>query len=683
MNTRLNIEKLDSNIVQRHGGSKQVGFKQLGPAHGVHEKKRVWFEVELQGAQGDREAEAFQLEDKQPEKKTNTNCLVKEQEKEYQTGRKIKTDNVFILVMKAMVVRNAVKIAIAITGSIHQGLLEKANGNVLGMEIVRDQSGNTLRVSQSRDCNVEKNGKWSCIYAVGSQEYQMVCVRLDIASIDVGYGLMILGCARSLKANLQHIKARSTTEVGYMTFNDAWKKEIWLKGLLTESRYELRLVAGILLDALMKVVQVDDPNITIEEYIRLEEEKTHRCVKVYTWKTATHGKIWYNKDIYDLRFVEIEFPAIVFNDTLTSKTTLLCEPTVSSLNDEIEFRISFHYSDDEDYTEDGGLCETENEIMKRVTVLPHLSQVKPTCSFTEEEIEELRNRIQDGRIDVIQILDGPLILNDIAHGVRREMRKLLCLESISKKRLIRLDGIILMIFLMSYCFTEGFGKEILYLFFLFILIMESLHVAFQRVIEMASGLKINVTKSSLYGVGVRCLDIQMMADMFGCLTNNLLFTYLGEKGGGGISTSLLYWIMLLGRLGSMGCILIAFKDKYKWQNPESTQARRTRGQVTEDEPEMFGDDAIPRPSGAPRKTKSQLSSASSSATSSSSKNRVTDLMQEQILIDREAKKESMDRELAARLTICEIQKRNEDLKILTFDTTGMAPEDAAKIEALK
>ncbi|GKB44839.1 zinc finger, CCHC-type containing LTR copia-type gag-polypeptide [Tanacetum coccineum] len=28
---RLNIEKLDGNIVQKHGGSKQVRFKQLGP----------------------------------------------------------------------------------------------------------------------------------------------------------------------------------------------------------------------------------------------------------------------------------------------------------------------------------------------------------------------------------------------------------------------------------------------------------------------------------------------------------------------------------------------------------------------------------------------------------------------------------------------------------------------------
>nr|GEW79527.1 zinc finger, CCHC-type [Tanacetum cinerariifolium] len=133
-----------------------------------------------------------------------------------------------------------------------KGLLAKAKGNILSMEIVRDHSGNTLRVSQSRDCDVEKNGKWSCIYAVGSQEYQMVCTRLDIASADVGYGLMILGCARSLKSNLQHMKARSTTEAGYMTFTDAWKKKIWLKGLLTESRYELRLVAGIATGALIK-----------------------------------------------------------------------------------------------------------------------------------------------------------------------------------------------------------------------------------------------------------------------------------------------------------------------------------------------------------------------------------------------------------------------------------------------
>ncbi|GJS63280.1 hypothetical protein Tco_0677844 [Tanacetum coccineum] len=88
MNTKLNIEKLDENIVQKHGGSKQDSME-------YKIKKHVWFEVELQGAQGDREAEVFQvsnddaavaqrwLKDKQPEEKTNMDCLVKEREKVY------------------------------------------------------------------------------------------------------------------------------------------------------------------------------------------------------------------------------------------------------------------------------------------------------------------------------------------------------------------------------------------------------------------------------------------------------------------------------------------------------------------------------------------------------------------------------------------------------------------------
>nr|GFA07828.1 hypothetical protein [Tanacetum cinerariifolium] len=96
---------------------------------------------------------------------------------------------------------------------------------------------------------------------------------------------------------------------------------------------------------------MDDPIITMEEYIRLEEEKARRRVKVYNWETATYGKICDNEDVHDLRSIKIEFPDIVFNDTLTSEATLSCEPTVSSLNnDEIDFRISFDESDNEDCT---------------------------------------------------------------------------------------------------------------------------------------------------------------------------------------------------------------------------------------------------------------------------------------------------------------------------------------------
>ncbi|GJW75952.1 hypothetical protein Tco_0137634, partial [Tanacetum coccineum] len=88
-------------------GHKQVRFKQLGPGvesgvHGVQVEKHVWFEVELQGSQRDFKAEVFQLsnddaevaqrrlEDKQLEEKTNTDCLVKEQEKEGNVAEKKK-----------------------------------------------------------------------------------------------------------------------------------------------------------------------------------------------------------------------------------------------------------------------------------------------------------------------------------------------------------------------------------------------------------------------------------------------------------------------------------------------------------------------------------------------------------------------------------------------------------------
>ncbi|GKA43611.1 hypothetical protein Tco_0736335 [Tanacetum coccineum] len=124
-----------------------------------------------------------------------------------------------------------------------KGLLDKAKGNVLGIEIVRDQSGNTLRVSQSRFYN----GK-------------LVYTLLEGHSILSLEGSLSGDCDveknGTLKANLQHMKALSTTEAGYMMFTKAWKTEIWLKGLLTESGYELRLVACIATGALIKAVLV-------------------------------------------------------------------------------------------------------------------------------------------------------------------------------------------------------------------------------------------------------------------------------------------------------------------------------------------------------------------------------------------------------------------------------------------
>ncbi|GJS87572.1 hypothetical protein Tco_0770208 [Tanacetum coccineum] len=87
----------------------------------------------------------------------------------------------------------------------------------------------------------------------------------------------------------------------------------------------------------------------MEEYIRLEEEKAHRHGRTFNWQTATYGKMEYCEEEDD-RFtnLETEYPAIVFDDT--SDAALSCEPMVSPLNNnEIDFKISFDESDDEDY----------------------------------------------------------------------------------------------------------------------------------------------------------------------------------------------------------------------------------------------------------------------------------------------------------------------------------------------
>ncbi|GJT62153.1 hypothetical protein Tco_1005686 [Tanacetum coccineum] len=72
---------------------------------------------------------------------------------------------------------------------------------------------------------------------------------------------------------------------------------------------------------------MEDPNITMEEYIRLQEEKALSPGETFDWQTATYGKMEYceNKD-NSFTNLETEYPAIVFDDT--SDITLSREPTI-------------------------------------------------------------------------------------------------------------------------------------------------------------------------------------------------------------------------------------------------------------------------------------------------------------------------------------------------------------------
>ncbi|GKD83075.1 hypothetical protein Tco_1349914 [Tanacetum coccineum] len=111
---------------------------------------------------------------------------------------------------------------------------------------------------------------------------------------------------------------------------------------------------------------MNDPNITMEEYIILEKEKSRRRGKVYNWETATYGKIWVDDYLHDLSSLEAKFPAIVINNAFASHDTFQCKSQVSTpINDEFDFRISFDESNDENYTI---ICDTNSFSYKMISV---------------------------------------------------------------------------------------------------------------------------------------------------------------------------------------------------------------------------------------------------------------------------------------------------------------------------
>nr|GEV47855.1 probable LRR receptor-like serine/threonine-protein kinase At1g67720 [Tanacetum cinerariifolium] len=98
----------------------------------------------------------------------------------------------------------------------------------------------------------------------------------------------------------------------------------------------------LMLKSLVDKVNLD--NSTSNVLILLDSWTSELLV----YKEPLSGK-WDNEDIHNLRSIKSEFPTIVFNNKVPSET-LSCEPTVSSLNDEADFRISFDDFDDEEYT---------------------------------------------------------------------------------------------------------------------------------------------------------------------------------------------------------------------------------------------------------------------------------------------------------------------------------------------
>ncbi|GJZ00345.1 hypothetical protein Tco_0517774 [Tanacetum coccineum] len=96
---------------------------------------------------------------------------------------------------------------------------------------------------------------------------------------------------------------------------------------------------------------MDDPNITMEEYIRLEEEKARRRAIAFIETLMSEPTVDYFNDF------ENEFPAIVYNDALTSKSDFLTEPTLSPQHID-EFNLKYETSLSEYDEEEQNIANT-------------------------------------------------------------------------------------------------------------------------------------------------------------------------------------------------------------------------------------------------------------------------------------------------------------------------------------
>ncbi|GJT37028.1 RNA-directed DNA polymerase, eukaryota, reverse transcriptase zinc-binding domain protein [Tanacetum coccineum] len=192
---------------------------------------------------------------------------------------------------------------------------------------------------------------------------------------------------------------------------------------------------------------------------------------------------------------------------------------------------------------------------------------------------DIINEVQSAFVANMQILDGPFILNELFHWCKKKKKHTMIFKVDFEKAydLIRWD------YLDDVLKNFGFGdrglKESDPLSpFLFILIMESLHILVQRVVDAcmyrgismgsclhllhlfyaddvvfmghwsdsntdtivqelesfyrASGLRINMNKSKLTGISVANDNVDQAAAKTGCVTLKAHLSYLGSKVGG-------------------------------------------------------------------------------------------------------------------------------------------------------
>ncbi|GJR64060.1 RNA-directed DNA polymerase, eukaryota [Tanacetum coccineum] len=193
---------------------------------------------------------------------------------------------------------------------------------------------------------------------------------------------------------------------------------------------------------------------------------------------------------------------------------------------------------------------------------------------------DLVNEVQSAFIADRQILDGPFILNEIVQWCKSKKKQSLVFKVDFEKAFDSVRGSVIVNGSPTeeFQFHKGLKQGDPLSPFLFILVMESLHISFQRVVDAglfkgiilspslhlshllyaddaifmgqwneanfdtivhvldcfhrASGLRINMSKSKLMGIYVDDEKVVQAARKIGCVTLKTPFTYLGSKVGG-------------------------------------------------------------------------------------------------------------------------------------------------------
>ncbi|GJV12674.1 hypothetical protein Tco_1354215 [Tanacetum coccineum] len=159
--------------------------------------------------------------------------------------------------------------------------------------------------------------------------------------------------------------------------------------------------------------------------------------QVYNWETAMYGKILYDEDVHYLRFFEKEFPAIVYNDALASKSDFSYEPMVRPQHvDEVNLKNETLLSDYDD--------EKHNVIS--------FNDLLPFNIFSVNDLK-LKKDDDDDNIDMKQSLGDlsikplpNLISIDVEdqhlYDIIHEMRKVMAFQTLLSKFSIILDQLL-------------------------------------------------------------------------------------------------------------------------------------------------------------------------------------------------------------------------------------------------